>query len=423
MKTAEDLFKIITHHNLYPYQKQLLYETHDRIIINKSRQIGISSFFAYYSLIHALTGKKVLIVSPSERQSLNFFDYVKSYFFTLTQYLNQNPAEITQAGYIEFINRGSIRSLPNSPQTIRGYKADIIIADEFAHIENDREIWESIFPMLTRGGRIILISTPKGEGNLFYEIWHNAELYGFKRYLINYRDCPDITPQRIEEIRRSMDEFSFRQEYENEFLGSREAVFPIDLIDKVTDKALSYWTYPEQIDPDAMLVVGVDVGRKHDKTAIVGVSRHNEVKFISTLENAPFKEQRDFIAAIAERAKKIVIDETGIGMQLAEELSSLFPHKVERVTMTNKTKLDGFINLRRLMEQGEITLPYHAELRKGLNMIERRQSQNTITYDAPRTDETGHSDLAFALMLAVYKDFRGAKFIDVISYDFLEGIK
>ena len=54
---------------LYSYQEHLLKKHAQYNIINKSRQTGITTFLAAYGLYTAFKGKKVLVVSPSDRQS------------------------------------------------------------------------------------------------------------------------------------------------------------------------------------------------------------------------------------------------------------------------------------------------------------------------------------------------------------------
>jgi phage FluMu gp28-like protein len=407
---SEELWKLLTLKNLYPYQKSLLQETSDRIIINKSRQTGISSFYAFYALTKAIYGKKTLIVSPSEKQSINFLNYAKEYY---VKYLTQTNKDLTDRfthQELELRNGGKILSLPNSSKTIRGFVGDLIIFDEMAHIENARELFDAVYPMITRGGSCIMISTPLGEGNLFSEYWREYERYGFKKHLINWKECPDFSQEKMDKLKLSMDEISWRQEYENEFLGTLESYFTMDLIYKVIDKNIICTDVPEQI--HERLTFGVDIGRHADKTAIAGVNENGDVKFLKTMKNIPYREQMAFIETLVPKAHQIRIDQNGIGNQLSEELSGKHS-EIKGITITHNYKTEGFINLRKMMEQKLIHLPDNFELKRALNLIERKQAGTNITFDAPRTDETGHSDLSFALMMSIHDDGGGVYVPDV----------
>jgi len=402
---------------MYGYQEKLMKEDADRIIINKSRQIGISSFYAFKSLIGAMNGKKIIIVSPSEKQSNNFLNYAKECYVNIVNRLKDRISFVGD-GLVRFTHEdmwfeggGRMLSLPNSSKTIRGFTGDEVIMDEVAHIDNANELYEAVAPMIIRGGKITLISTPLGENGLFAEYWRGAEAKGFKKVLINYRECPDFTEDKMAVARKSMDELSWRQEYENEFLGTVDAYFPMDLIGRCVDPELTLWEYPEQI--EGKLMFGADIGRVSDKTSIIGIDQEGRVKYRKSMENKSFAEQREFMEGLLPKASVMRIDSNGIGMQLAEELQNRGGGVVVKATITNELKLNGFINLRRKMEQGELKMPDDMGLKRSLNLIVRRQTGTTITFDAPRTDETGHSDEAMALMLAAYDDGGGIYVPDV----------
>src|SRR3990167_4832124 len=129
----------------YHYQETLLAFKGQKLIINKSRQIGISFIAALKGLLLALEGKTVLIVSPSNRQSKHLMDYLQGFLNTLNGFeftINGQTYKISTALKEEtktsliFDNGGQIYSLPNSASTIRGFHADLIVLDEAAHFLN-----------------------------------------------------------------------------------------------------------------------------------------------------------------------------------------------------------------------------------------------------------------------------------------------
>ena len=156
---------------LYKYQQNLC-KLQGNVIINKSRQTGITTALACIALWKALLQKKtVLICSPSERQSHHVLEIIKR-FLNNKKNAVEIPIVAENQSTIQF-NQGKILSLPNSPETIRGETADIVIMDEFAHFLNatDDKIMEALTPTLSRGGQLWLISTPYGERGKHWEIW------------------------------------------------------------------------------------------------------------------------------------------------------------------------------------------------------------------------------------------------------------
>src|SRR5574340_828180 len=79
---------------------------------------------------------------------------------------------------IIFPNGSRIVGLPATPSTARGHSANILL-DEFAFHKDSRAIWAALFPTVTRGYKIRIISTPQGKKNKFYELWTAKTLQMF----------------------------------------------------------------------------------------------------------------------------------------------------------------------------------------------------------------------------------------------------
>jgi len=355
--------------------------------------------FEFKFLVNALAGKRCIVVSKSQDEAINFLRETRAMYAKLAPHFAQDALKTERFDMLEFTSGGWIKALSNTAESGRSYAADYVLLDEYASYPSAEELYTAIFPVVTTRERyqFIVNSTPKGEANHYADLWLNAEARGFERVLITKEECPLLTQEKLEELRRAMDDLSFRQEYCNEFLGSQLSFFPMDVINRAVDPSFSYANAPEEL--RNKLVFGIDVGRTVDKTAIVGLEE-GRVGFISTLERCPFDEQIDYIAKLIPHAAEIRIDATGIGAQMAESLRKKSP-LVRGIHIDNKKKLDGFVELKRQLENGLLRLPDMFELKRSLNLIERRQTGNTVTFDAPRTDKTGHSDLANALMLAV----------------------
>lgn len=404
MEFLNDVFRGIISSDMYEYQNKIikLLNKKQSLIINKSRQVGISFLIAGYGLFIALTGKIVLIVSPSERQSKHMMDYLRQFLAHLRMHTTIGDffKEETKTHYI-FKNNGQIISLPNSPNTVRGFKADLIILDEFAHFENDKEMWDAILPSITRGGYVVIISTPFGQRGLFWKLWQQNG-GDFKKIIINYRDCKDMTDEKIKKLKEKIgDTISWEQEMENKFIGDIGSYFPYEVLQKCINQDLEY---SDEI-PEGEIIIGADIGRKIDQTAVVGICKTENRNYLFLKKifiNTEYSEQLNYFRSLLHTKKinKFYIDAVGIGNMLAEELRKEFG-VVKTVDMNSKLKISMMTELKRVIEMKEIEYPPDMQLINALHSINRTQSGTTIKFDAERTDETGHADTAFALALAV----------------------
>ena len=139
---------------------------------------------------------------------------------------------------IELENGSRIISLPARSAAVVGYTVDLLILDEAKLIPDD--LYKSVRPMLaTTGGRMIALTTPLGQRGWFWEAWKQCEealLRGepepYKRFRRTCWDCPRLDRKFVENERRLIGDFWFRQEYLVEFLSPAGAVFRTEDIDR-----------------------------------------------------------------------------------------------------------------------------------------------------------------------------------------------
>jgi phage FluMu gp28-like protein len=127
------------------------------------------------------------------------------------------------------------------------------------------------------------------------------------------------------------------------------------------------------------------------------------------LEKAAFQAQEDYLSNCIERLhpRRLCIDATGIGMQLAEDLSQNFSC-VEGVTFTNSLKETLSVTCRRLFEKRQIRIPNDRELINDIHRIKKIvTAAGNIRYDAER-NASGHADRYWALALAIHASSRKA---------------
>jgi hypothetical protein len=207
------------------WQKRVLKWDGLRLLMNCCRQSGKSTTAAILGLHQALyfENSLVLLVSPSLRQSSELFRKVTDFLNHLSirpRLLEDNRLSCT------LLNKSRIVSLPSTEATVRGFSgANLIVEDEASRVDDD--LYKSIRPMLAvSNGRLILMSTPFGKRGHFFEEWENGT--GWERVKIAAHECPRISPEFLEEERRSLGRMWFQSEYLCEFVDSKNSVFLYD---------------------------------------------------------------------------------------------------------------------------------------------------------------------------------------------------
>jgi predicted phage terminase large subunit-like protein len=119
---------------------------------------------------------------------------------------------------VRFANGSRVLALPGSEKTIRGISAvTLLILDEAAAIPD--ELYGAVRPMLAVSkGRLVLMSTPRGEQGFFYDTW--AKSRGWEKIEVPWQQCPRIDPAFIEEERLERGNAFVAQEYECKFIAA-----------------------------------------------------------------------------------------------------------------------------------------------------------------------------------------------------------
>jgi len=231
LKIALDpvLFARLLGFNPDSWQEKVLSSSSKRLMLNCSRQSGKSTTASILALHRAIFYPEnlILLVSPSLRQSSELFRKVGEQLKKLQckpKLLEDNKLSCT------LDNKSRIVSLPSSEGTIRGYSgASLIIEDEASRV--DDELYRAIRPMLAvSNGRLILMSTPFGKRGHFYKEWSEGE--GWEKVEVKATECARISPEFLEEEKRSLGEWWFKQEYMCEFVETIDQVFSYQYIEK-----------------------------------------------------------------------------------------------------------------------------------------------------------------------------------------------
>ena len=93
-------------------------------------------------------------------------------------------------------------------------------------------MYYAVRPMLAVShGRLVAMTTPFGRRGFFYKEWSGGGP-GWHRIKVTAEECPRISDAFLEEERRSMPEWRFRQEYMCQFVDTDETFFPTELVER-----------------------------------------------------------------------------------------------------------------------------------------------------------------------------------------------
>lgn len=411
-------FNAIMDKVMLPYQRADVMRP-DRFCWNNwSRQTGKSFSKTFRRIIRGVARKRnQFFLSAGERQSRELMVKVRQHCEALKIAFGEDEKTVGVFEGVEIkqlevhLRSVGIRilGLPANPMTARGFTGDVLL-DEFGMHRYDREIWAAMFPSIMRGeGELDISSTPKGKQNLFYELKHNDQ-YAHDTVTI-YDAVAQGLDVDVEALRLAIgDEELFRQEFLCEFIDEATAFLTLDLIRACENPDLPY-----ELDLDELesltrgdIVIGIDIGRKHDLTAVWAFEQIGSQlisRGLLELKNMSFGAQREVMERIldARCVRRVCIDATGLGMQLAEELQQRFgDYRVEAITFTALMKEQMAGKLRARMEEGRVDLPAHKQIRDDLHSVEK-----SVTIDGRvrlRASRTGgsHADRFWALALAVW---------------------
>jgi hypothetical protein len=268
----------------YQFQDKLFYllNKHDRTIILKSRQLGITTLCAAYALWLMVFKKdqSILALAPTQEKAKNIVDKVRFAYSELPSWLKIAASEDNKLSLV--LNNGSkIKAASGASESARGYTANVLILDEAAFIENAEELWGSAQQTLATGGRAILLSTPNGMEGFFHKMWSEAEIG--ENNFIPVRLRWDVHPDRDQKWRDNQDKELGKkmaaQECDCSFISSGDTYFDSDDLEYYANNVIEpletrgaqrdYWIWEySQFDRNYMVIVDTGRGDGSDSSAI-----------------------------------------------------------------------------------------------------------------------------------------------------------
>jgi hypothetical protein len=322
--------------HLYAFQQRILNEVKDHRfnVIRKFRQAGVTTLCAAYSLWSIIFNEhhNIMVVSIGDRESTAFLRRVTLMYDDLPLWLKPGIQEKNKHN-LHLTTNSRIRSQPAGAG--RGEAVSHLIVDEAAFIPEMREFWTAIFPTISTGGKVTMLSTVNGMSNVFYEIYREAteRNNSFNVVDIHWREHPDYTEKWAEETKPNIGERAWLQEYECSFLGTGDTFIDHSTLGRLRGstndnyretyrKRMRVWEDPK---PYANYLISVDssYGREKDYSAFHVLDLYNGTQVAEFYSNKT--SLRDFAEIIKEEGYKyntanIVIERNGLGLALIEKL-------------------------------------------------------------------------------------------------------
>ncbi len=417
---------LITFH---PYQRRWLKDDSRFKLGMFSRQTG-KTFTTCAEIVEdciqaEIAGRRVrwVILSRGERQAKEAVDeaikpFCKAFYLVYNKLLaGKQPPEFSREVFrgesgaeytaleIRFPSGSRITALPANPDTARGFSANVFL-DEFAFHEKSREIWKAIFPVISKEGlRLRVTSTPNGKDNKFYELWTSEDDIWSRHRVDIHEAVAQGLDRNVDALRRGLaDEEAWRQEYELEFLEESSAWLSYDLI-------LSC-EHPEAGDPELYrggpVFIGNDIARRRDLWVAWVFEMVGDVLWtreIVELRNASFAAQDAEMDRLVNRywVNRLIMDQTGMGEKPVEDAQGRYgADRVEGVLFSGATPLNVATAAKQGFEDRRVRIPagsavYRDDLHKLRKVVGPTGSPRLL---ADR-DGQGHADRAWACFLGV----------------------
>lgn len=382
------------------WQKEVL-KTKGNKAICSGRQVGKSEVISEDTAIYALENKNktIMIIASTERQALLLFEKVLAKIHEKNKNMIKGGKDKPTKHTLKLTNKTVIHCLPtgDSGYGIRGYTIDRLYADE-AHFIKE-EVWAAVTPMLaTTGGDIILLSTPFGSEGYFYRCFHSDQFTSFHvstEEVAQHRKDPQKTSMLnfLKEEKERMTTLQYQQEYLGLFVGGIQRFFEDNLIEMCC-KLKEHKPWGDKFQ-------GIDVARMGgDETVMVSLDRQGRKKLSQFDLTIPDPQSLTDTARLIIHKdkninhKKIYLDDGGLGVGVFDILREDNQTKRKTVAINNaKRMIDQennkdrkkplmkealYINLKNLMEKGDIELFDDPRIRHSLRSIQYDNSEGVL---------------------------------------------
>lgn len=396
---------------ILPYQQRWIDDPSQFVIANKARQLGYTWGTMFALVMDCIQRKtKWYYFTVNEERAKEAIDYGVIHAEAMESAASSQSIDTIFDGVkykklsIVFPNGSQIIGLPSNYRTVRGASGNIVF-DEFAHHLDAGKVWTAASPVVTRGYKIRVLSTPNGKQGKFYEIWDGGK--GWSRHETNiYQAVEQGLSVNIDLLRDMVgSDDDFEQEYNCQFLDEAHSWLPYSLIETAYHGDATLYL-DSSIRPVGPMWLGVDVARKRDLTVLwlnEQIADVHWTRSVLTLCKTKFSTQRQAISDLMPMVRRCCIDANGVGAQLAEECTEAWTEQlVEGVSMNGQVPGMIATKVKKQFEDRKIRIPDDSEIRRDLHQVRRVHTEaGNVRFEAPRTKD-GHADRFWALGLALH---------------------
>jgi phage FluMu gp28-like protein len=401
-----------------------------------------------------------LIVAPTERQSLETLDKCKNWIKAAHLSVSETEEEFDalekgakiKAKVIVLSNGSKIYALPGKPASLRGFTGYLVI-DEFAFFEDQKEVWKAVFAVIVNPmasiKRVIITSTPNGQGDMFHKLvdenflnpkegrrikwevqkvtiheaakaWEEAGKLGTVIDEKTGEERPKTAEEYVEETREAFDcPEAWPQEFECEFLDASANLLSFDMI----TAAESVEATEHGFDPDepGEFYGGFDFGGIKDPSIFWYAKKVGDrliTRDVLTLRETDTGEQLAAVRSRIDKCIRVCVDYTGPGRGFGDVAANGIPGtdfggwgeydadpkkflsgKIEKVTFSEPSKRELFTPFRLCFgKEPKFIIPHADWIRQDFHGVQMILKGKEYVFWAPRMSN-GHSDGACAAAL------------------------
>ena len=389
-------------------------KTHDRIVIDKSREIGSSTIAVLnYTAETALFGGDFLIASYKKDSAMFLFETAKLFLENLIKKVRSvgYPISYNVNTKTELIlNNGShIKAMEMTPTVGRSFRYRRLLATEIAFWKNPFQSWQALQGADVKGARVTVESTPnpdEPEGALFEELINNPLYYKIEA---DWRVNPNHDEEWHKRKLKGMTDREFAQEYEHNHKKSAGGNLVIPL-------SSYYECLNKENVPAGEKEFGVDVARFGDDDSVVVIRNGGRTRFLTYRKNDT-QELADEVANLfyQEYPQKIKIDAVGVGAGVVDALNRKnLPCEIVEVNESMKAtdekqyfnaRAEMYFQLREQIMAGKASIPDDEELKQEIFHTHYKHNKDRIQIESKEQIKKAikHSpDRLDALALAFY---------------------
>jgi len=403
--------------------------------ILKSRQIGATFYFAREALLRALaTGQNQIFLSASKTQAYVFRKYIIAFARLVDVDLSGDPIVIGNNG-------AELLFLGTNSNTAQSHNGDLYV-DEIFWIPNFQKLRKVASGMASQKHlRTTYFSTPSSLGHGAYPFWsgdlfnrgrasaserveidisHAALAHGVAcadgqwRQIVTIEDAlaGGCTLFDLDTLRRENSADDFRNLFMCEFVDDKASVFPFEELQRCMVDSMEEWEdyapFADRPFGQRVVWIGYDPSHRGDSAGCVVIAppvvAGGKFRILERHQwkGMDFATQAESIRALTQKynVEYIGIDSTGLGQGVFQLVRSFYP-AARDIRYTPEMKTAMVLKAKDTITRGCLEYDVSAtDITQSFMSIRKTMTSSgrSATYEASRTEEASHADLAWATM-------------------------